>query len=138
MRRQTKRRDKLGIARDTASRVSTEKSLSFRVGNGTSNLRPRPAFLKSGENNMERADLLYSGLMFAAGMLSLWTALLLTATFVALAPALRKSAPSAATISSTRSHASTHHGAEEPTPPSSLSEALPQRSVLGRPLRSIQ
>ena len=42
---------------------------------------------------MERADLLYSGLMFAAGMLSVWTALLLTATFVALAPALRKSAP---------------------------------------------
>jgi hypothetical protein len=27
---------------------------------------------------MERADLLYSGLMFAAGMLSLWTALLLS------------------------------------------------------------
>jgi hypothetical protein len=87
---------------------------------------------------MERSDLLYSGLMFAAGMLSLWTALLLTATFVALAPALRKSVPSAATISSTRSHAPTHHGAEESTPPSSLSEALPQRSVLGRPLRSIQ
>ena len=35
---------------------------------------------------MERADLLYSGLMFAAGMLSVWTALLLTAAFVALAP----------------------------------------------------
>ena len=50
---------------------------------------------------MERADLLYSGLMFAAGMLSLWTALLLTATFVALAPSVRKSAPAAATISST-------------------------------------
>jgi hypothetical protein len=50
---------------------------------------------------MEGADLLYSGMMFAAGMLSLWTALLLTATFVALAPSLRKSAPSAATISST-------------------------------------
>ena len=87
---------------------------------------------------MERADLLYSGLMFAAGMLSLWTALLLTATFVALAPSLRKSAPGAATISSTRSHAPAHHGAEESTPPSSLSEALPQRSVLGRSLRSIQ
>ncbi len=42
---------------------------------------------------MERADLLYSGLMFAAGMLSLWTALLLTATFVALAPALRPLVP---------------------------------------------
>src|SRR5467141_1661448 len=40
---------------------------------------------------MERADLLYSGLMFAAGMLSLWTALLLTAAFVALAPALLQS-----------------------------------------------
>jgi ATP-binding cassette subfamily B multidrug efflux pump len=35
---------------------------------------------------MERADLLYSGLMFTAGMLSLWTALLLTAAFVAVAP----------------------------------------------------
>ena len=32
---------------------------------------------------MEGADLLYSGLMFAAGMLSLWTALLLTAAFIA-------------------------------------------------------
>ena len=86
---------------------------------------------------MERADLLYSGLMFAAGMLSLWTALLLTATFIALAPALRKSAPSAATISSTRSHAATHHGAEEPTPPSSLSEALPARPRLGLSVRTI-
>ena len=82
---------------------------------------------------MERADLLYSGLMFAAGMLSVWTVLLLTATFVSLAPSLRKSAPSAATISSTRSHA-----AEEPTSPRSLSEALPQRSRLGRALRLIQ
>jgi hypothetical protein len=87
---------------------------------------------------MERADLLYSGLMFAAGMLSLWTALLLTATFVALAPSLRKSAPTAATISSTTRHTLTHHGAEEPTPPRSLSEALPQRSILGRALRLIQ
>jgi hypothetical protein len=79
---------------------------------------------------MERADLLYSGLMFAAGMLSLWTALLITAAFVALAPSLGKSAPAAATISSTEGHdpthrASRHHGAEEPTPPRSLSEALP-------------
>ena len=86
---------------------------------------------------MERVDLLYSGLMFAAGMLSLWTALLLTAAFIVLAPTLRKSAPSAATISSTRSRVPTHDP-EEPTPPGSLSEALPQRSVLGRPLRSIQ
>ena len=39
---------------------------------------------------MERADLLYSGLMFAAGMLSVWTALLLTAGLVALAPSLAK------------------------------------------------
>src|ERR1700693_628556 len=93
---------------------------------------------KKRRNPMERADLLYSGLMFAAGMLSLWTALLLTATFVALAPSLRKSAPTAATISSTSSHAPKHHGPEESTPLSSLSEALPQRSVLGRPLRSIQ
>ena len=83
---------------------------------------------------MERADLLYSGLMFAAGMLSVWTALLLTATFVALAPSLRKSAPAAATISSRRRN-SPHHGAEEPTPPRSLSEALPPRSHLGSSVR---
>jgi hypothetical protein len=82
---------------------------------------------------MERADLLYSGLMFAAGLLSLWTALLVTATLVAVASSLRKSAPGAATISSTQ-----RHGAEEPTPSRSVSEALPQRSVLGRPLRLIQ
>jgi hypothetical protein len=82
---------------------------------------------------MERADLLYSGLMFAAGMLSVWTALLLTATFVALAPSLRKSAPGTATISSTE-----RHGAQEPAPSRPLSEALPQQSVLGRALRLIQ
>ena len=94
---------------------------------------------------MERADLLYLGLMFAAGMLSVWTAVLLTATFVALAPELRKSAPAAATISSTdrRGHTRrlaqhlTHHGAEETTPSRSLSEAPPQRSRLGRDLRLI-
>src|SRR5277367_4229887 len=103
---------------------------------------------------MERADLLYSGLMFAAGLLSLWTALLLTATFVALAPSFRKSASAAATISSTRSRVLTDrhltdrhlegcqskdrssakdHGAQEPTPSSPVSEALSQRTVLGRP-----
>lgn len=97
---------------------------------------------------MERADLLYSGLMFAAGMLSLWTALLLTAAFVALAPSLGKSAPTAATISSTKGHALadrtltdrayTDHGAEEATPARSVSEALPRRSRLGRALRLIQ
>jgi hypothetical protein len=87
---------------------------------------------------MEGADLLYSGLMFAAGMLSLWTALLLTAAFIALAPSLRKSAPAAATISSTEGHVLAQHGAEKPTPARSLSEALPQRSVLGRALRLIQ
>jgi hypothetical protein len=96
---------------------------------------------------MERADLLYSGLMFAAGMLSVWTALLFTATVVALVPsfrksALRKSAPPTATISSTRRQnlirPPTHDGAEEPTPACSLSEALPQRSRLGRALRLIQ
>ena len=102
---------------------------------------------------MERADLLYSGLMFAAGMLSVWTALLLTVAFFVLAPSLGKSASTAATISSTGSHALTdhaltahavtdrapvHHGAEETTPARSVSEALPQRSRLGRPLRLIQ
>ena len=92
---------------------------------------------------MERADLLYSGLMFAAGMLSLWTALLLTAAFVALASSLGKSAPTAATISSTERHAladraHTDHGAEEATPACSVSEALPRWSRLGRALRLIQ
>jgi len=86
---------------------------------------------------MERADLLYSGLMFAAGMLSLWTALLLTATLFGLAHAFRKSAPSAVTISSTRSHAPTHHGAKEPTPPSPVSQALPARAYLGSTMRTI-
>lgn len=84
---------------------------------------------------MERADLLYSGLMFAAGVLSVWTALLVTATCVALAPALRKSAPGAATISSTEHPGLTHHGAEEATPPGSLSEALPPGTRLGRSMR---
>lgn len=86
---------------------------------------------------MERADLLYSGLMFAAGILSLWTALLLTAAFIFLAPSLRKSAPRAATISSRNTTAYQDHGAEEATPPSSLSQASPQRSVGGRALRLI-
>ena len=85
---------------------------------------------------MERADLLYSGLMFAAGILSVWTALLLTATCVALAPALRNSAPTAATISSTRRDALTHHGAQETTSSDSLSEALPPRPQLGRSMRT--
>jgi hypothetical protein len=39
---------------------------------------------------MERTDLLYSGLMFAAAMLSLWTALLATFAFVTLAPSQRR------------------------------------------------
>jgi hypothetical protein len=102
---------------------------------------------------MERADLLYSGLMFAAGLLSLWTALLLTAAFVALASSLGKSASTAATISSTKRHALADraltdrafadrapidHGAEETTPARSVSEALPRRSRLGRALRLMQ
>lgn len=102
---------------------------------------------------MEHADLLYSGLMFAAGMLSLWTALLLTFTFIVLAPSLRKAAPSAATISSAGSadlkrSGSTdiglqhpglkYYDAEKATPPGSLSQTLPWRSRLGRALRIIQ
>src|SRR5258708_38398903 len=75
--------------------------------------------------------------MSAGGRLSLWTAFLLPAPFVPPAPAQKKPAPAAATISSTRSHVPTHHGAEESTPTRSLSEALPQRSVLGRALRPI-
>jgi hypothetical protein len=88
------------------------------------------------EKKMERADLLYSGLMFAAGMLSLWTALLLTAAFVVLLPSLRKSASTAATILSRRSLIA--HGAKESTPSHSISEAPPQRAVLGRAVRFIQ
>ena len=83
---------------------------------------------------MKRADLLYSGLMFAAeSMLLLWTAVLLTAAVLVLGPSARKSAPGAATIAST-----TVHGAEEPTSPRPLPEALPQRSSLGRSLRTVQ
>jgi hypothetical protein len=81
---------------------------------------------------MERADLLYSGLMFAAVMLSLWTALLLTATFVSLAPSFGKSATTTATISSTK-----RHDAQEPTPAPSLSEALPARAHLGSSVRTV-
>lgn len=93
---------------------------------------------------MEGADLLYSGLMFTAGILSLWTALLLTAVFVFLAPSPRKSAPRAATISLSRNRAAYHndayqdHGAEEAAPPRSLSQASPHRSASGRTLRFIQ
>jgi hypothetical protein len=86
---------------------------------------------------MERADILYSGLMFAAGMLSLWTALLVTATFVALTPSLRKSAPTAATILPTRSRLIAH-GAEKPTPSHSLSEAPQEWPLLGWIVRFIQ
>ena len=130
--------------------TSSLRSLSFP--GGERNLQPPspPGFFKSEkpivEKAMERADLLYSGLMFAAGMLSVWTALLLTAAFVALAPASRKSAPIAATISSTERHGPTdrrseqrrleHHGAEEPTSARSLSEALPARPLPGAPFAS--
>jgi hypothetical protein len=77
--------------------------------------------------------LLYSGLMFAAGMLSVWTALLLTLAFVALAPEPRKSSARAATISSTkgreslsraRSKLRSTYGAEESTPARSLSQTV--------------
>ena len=84
---------------------------------------------------MAQVDFLYSGLMFAAGMLSLWTMLLVTATFLTLSPSLRKSAARTATISSTNSK---RHAAEKATPPRPLSQALPQRSILGRALRLIQ
>ena len=86
---------------------------------------------------MERADLLYSGLMFAAGMLSLWTAVLLTAAFVVLLPSLRKPPSRAATILSRRSYL-VAHGAKKPTSSHSLSEAPSQRPVLGRAVRFIQ
>lgn len=87
---------------------------------------------------MEHADLLYSGLMFAAGMLSVWALVLLTATFVVLAPSARKSGPSAATISSSKPQVLAGHGAEKVTPSRSVSQALPPRTVVGRSLRPVQ
>jgi hypothetical protein len=39
---------------------------------------------------MERTDLLYSGLMFAAAMLSLWTAILAAFAFITLTPTQRR------------------------------------------------
>ena len=93
---------------------------------------------------MERADLLYSGLMFAAGMLSIWALVLLTVTLIALLPlpsaSLGKSAPAAATISSRngdRVRTGSRSVAQESTSSRSLSETLPQQSVLGRPVRLI-
>jgi hypothetical protein len=77
--------------------------------------------------------LLYSGLMFAAGMLSVWAALLLTLAFVALGPEPRKSSSRAATISSTtgrdslarvRTNLRSTYGAEESTPARSLSQTV--------------
>jgi hypothetical protein len=78
---------------------------------------------------MERADLLYSGIMFAAVLLSLWTPVLLALTIISFAPPPRKSAPAAATISFRRRHvplvwAFANHGAKEATPPRPVSKAL--------------
>lgn len=82
---------------------------------------------------MERADLLYSGLMYTAEVMSiLWTAVLLAAAYLVFCPS-RKSEPAAATISSTRLH-----GPQEPTPPGPISEALSQRPSAGRAVRSVQ
>ncbi len=71
---------------------------------------------------MERfnVDLLYSGMIFAAVILSAGTGVLLTAAFVTLLPWQRKSAPRAATISSSSGNLSFKHGAKEPTPSRSL------------------
>jgi hypothetical protein len=78
---------------------------------------------------MERADLLYSGIMFAAVLLSLWTPVLLALTIISFAPPLRKSAPAAATISSTRRPvplvwALINHGSKKAAPPRSVSQTL--------------
>ena len=82
---------------------------------------------------MERADLLYSGLMLAAVLLSLWTALLVTATFVALAPSHRKSGAAAATISVAKTHVSEKAATSRP-----VSEALPHGPFPGRAMRPVQ
>ncbi len=56
---------------------------------------------------MNHADLISSGMtFFAESMLWLWTAILLTIGYIVLRPSLSKTAPSAATITSTRVHGS--------------------------------
>ncbi len=93
---------------------------------------------------MERADLLYSGLIFTALLLSLWTAGLVTAACVFFAPSVLRAlslanrprsnaASRAATISSTERHVS-----QQPAATRTLSKATSLQSVPGRPLRSIQ
>lgn len=83
---------------------------------------------------MHLAEILSAGMtFFAEGMLWLWTALLLASAYVVLWPTLSKSAPAAATISST-----TLHGAKEFTPARPLSNALPSRPDAGRNLRPLQ
>ena len=110
---------------------------------------------------MEHADLLYSGLMLTALMLSLWTAVLVTAACFFFGRALlehravahelqplsaamarssqreapgslSKSAPHAATIASTEGHVS-----QTPAPSRSLSQTVPERPVSGLPVRLI-
>jgi len=81
---------------------------------------------------MHPVDLLYSGLMVAAIMLSLWTGALLTATVLFFAPSVfvpahQKSAPRAATIASTERHVS-----QAPAHSSSLSQAALARPAAGR------
>jgi hypothetical protein len=107
---------------------------------------------------MESVDLLYSGLMVTAGILSVGAGVLLTAAVVSLVPLPRKAQPSAATISSRGSgvsrrgfplrrlapsdvpsnHVSPSHGSEKSSSTRSLPEALSQRTLLGRPVRLIQ
>jgi hypothetical protein len=106
---------------------------------------------------MVSVDLLYSGLMLTAGILSVGAGVLLTAAVVTLVPLPQKAQPSAATISSRGSgvsrgfpsrrlapndvpsnHVSPIHGSEESSPPRSLPQALPQRALLGRSVRLIQ
>ena len=69
---------------------------------------------------MERADLLYSGLMFAAGILSAGPRVLLTAAFVALRARTAK-IRTRALLQFHLVATSLMHGAEEPTPSRSLS-----------------
>jgi hypothetical protein len=66
---------------------------------------------------MEKADLISAGMtFFAESMLWIWSGILLTTAFFVLRPSLRKSAPRAATIASTRVH-----DPEEVTPSRPLS-----------------
>jgi hypothetical protein len=77
--------------------------------------------LRSSDPHMEHVDLLYSGLMAAALILSIWTALLVTLACYFFGPSILTprgitSASPAATISSSKQHVSQAAAAPHPLP----------------------